>query len=368
MAKPNSRATLISYCKRALGHPVIEINVDDDQVDDRVDEALQFYQEYHADAVEKVYLKHLVTKTDQTNGYITIPDLVTNVVRLMPLQESNLSNNMFDIKYQVMLNDMHSLGFMGQMYDFKMKMNHLAMLDMILDEDEKHVDFNRHQNRLHVHMDWDVDTDTPEDETITVKVIATGAGNKYTLNGVETGSLALSIGGTYTFDQSDASNNGHPFRFSITENGTHASGTEYTTGVTTFGTPGQAGAYTRIVVTESTPTLYYYCTNHSAMGGNAKLTPELTPGKFTYLVIECYRIVDPDTFTDVYNDYYLKRYATALIKHQWGINLLKFEGMQMPGGVTFNGRQIFDDAREEIEKLTEEARLNWEEPIDFYTG
>ena len=87
-----------------------------------------------------------------------------------------------------------------------------------------------------------------------------------------------------------------------------------------------------------------------------------------YLVIEAYRIIDPDSFTDVYNDYYLKRYATALIKHQWGINLLKFEGMQMPGGVTFNGRQIFDDAREEIEKLTEEARLNWEEPIDFYTG
>ena len=87
-----------------------------------------------------------------------------------------------------------------------------------------------------------------------------------------------------------------------------------------------------------------------------------------FLVLECYRAVDPTQFTDVYNDYYLKRYATSLIKHQWGTNLLKFEGMQMPGGVTFNGRQIFDDAKEEIEKLTEEARLNWEEPVDFYTG
>ena len=101
MAKPNSRATLIAYAKRALGHPVIEINVDDDQVDDRVDEALQFYQEYHADAVEKVYLKHLVSPTDQTNGYISIPELVTNVVRVFPLRDVNNSSvSMFDAKYQ----------------------------------------------------------------------------------------------------------------------------------------------------------------------------------------------------------------------------------------------------------------------------
>ena len=87
-----------------------------------------------------------------------------------------------------------------------------------------------------------------------------------------------------------------------------------------------------------------------------------------YLVIEAYRKLDPDTYTDVYNDYFLKRYATALIKRQWGTNLLKFEGMQMPGGVTFNGRQLFDDANEEITRLEEEARLNWEQPVDFYTG
>jgi hypothetical protein len=87
-----------------------------------------------------------------------------------------------------------------------------------------------------------------------------------------------------------------------------------------------------------------------------------------YIVVECYRIIDPDTYTDVYNDYFLKRYATALIKQQWGQNLLKFEGMTMPGGVQFNGRQIFEDAKEELEKLNEEVRLNWEQPVDFYTG
>jgi hypothetical protein len=86
------------------------------------------------------------------------------------------------------------------------------------------------------------------------------------------------------------------------------------------------------------------------------------------ILVECYRIIDPDTYTDVYNDYFLKRYATALIKRQWGQNLIKFEGMVMPGGVTFNGRQLFDDANEEIKELTEEARLNWEKPVDFMTG
>jgi hypothetical protein len=87
-----------------------------------------------------------------------------------------------------------------------------------------------------------------------------------------------------------------------------------------------------------------------------------------YLILQCFRILDPDTYTDVYNDYFLKKYSTALIKRQWGQNLIKFEGMTMPGGVTFNGRQFYDDAIADLEKLTEEARLNWEMPIDFMTG
>ena len=87
-----------------------------------------------------------------------------------------------------------------------------------------------------------------------------------------------------------------------------------------------------------------------------------------YLIVEAYRILDPETYTDVYNDYYLKKYCTALLKRQWGANLIKFEGMVMPGGVTFNGRQLFDDANEELQKLEEEVRLNWEQPVDFYMG
>ncbi len=250
MAKPNSRDTLIDYCLRALGAPVIEINLDDDQIGDRIDEALQFYQHYHADAIEKVYLKHQITQSDIDNQYIPLNDLVTDVVQLFPLRDNkNTGDSMFDVRYQMHLNDVYNLGFMGSLVEYEMTQQWLSLLDMVIDNDQKHISFDRHKNQLRIDMNWD-------DE---VKVN-------------------------------------------------------------------------------------------------------------DYVIIECYRILNPDTYTDVYNDYFLKKYATALLKMQWGMNLLKFEGMQMPGGVTFNGRQLFDDAREEIQKLEEEVRLNWEQPVDFYTG
>ncbi|MBN31684.1 MAG: hypothetical protein CL845_06790 [Crocinitomicaceae bacterium] len=250
MAKPNSRSTLIDYCLRALGAPVIEINLDDDQIGDRIDEALQFYQHYHADAIEKVYLKHQITQVDIDNQYIPLNDLITDVVQLFPLRDNkNTGDSMFDVRYQMHLNDVYNLGFMGSLVEYEMTQQWLSLLDMVIDNDQKHISFDRHKNQLRIDMNW-------SDE---VKVN-------------------------------------------------------------------------------------------------------------DYVIIECYRILNPDTYTDVYNDYFLKKYATALLKMQWGMNLLKFEGMQMPGGVTFNGRQLFDDAREEIQKLEEEVRLNWEQPVDFYTG
>ncbi len=249
MAVPNSRDTLIDYCLRALGHPVIEINVDDDQVSDRVDEALQFYQHYHADAIEKVFLKHQVTQTDIDNGYLTINGLVTEVIRVLPIRDTFSSNNLFDIKYQMHLNDMFSLGYMGSLLEYSMAQEYLSTLDILIDSDSKFAQFDKHRNRVEIHMKWD---------------------------------------------------------------------------------------------------------------------EEVSVGDF--IVVEAMRIIDPETFTEVYNDYYLKKYLTALLKRQWGANLLKFEGMQMPGGVTFNGRQLFDDANEELQRLEEEVRLNWEEPVDFYTG
>jgi hypothetical protein len=249
MAKPNSRQTLIDYCLRSLGAPVIEINIDEDQIEDRVDEGLQFYQHYHADAVEKVFLKHQVTQADIDNGYIPIPELVTDVIRLMPVRASGSSSGMFDIKYQMHLNDMFSLGYLGSLLEYSMAREYLSTLDMLVDSSDKFVSFDRHRDQLRIDMDW---------------------ANEVSVN--------------------------------------------------------------------------------------------------DYLVVEAYRILDPETYTDVYNDYYLKKYCTALLKRQWGANLIKFEGMVMPGGVTFNGRQLFDDANEELQKLEEEVRLNWEQPVDFYMG
>ena len=270
MAEPATREQLKQYALRNLGKPVIEINVDDAQLEDRLDEALQYFSQYHYDGVERVYLKYKLTEADKTrltsntsssatknsestsyeeaNNYLIVPDSVLAVNKIFNLSDKN-NMNMFDVRYQMHLNDIYALGFMGSLAEYVMSMQYLDLLDNIIDSDDKQINFDMHKNQLDIFMHWNEEVDVDD-----------------------------------------------------------------------------------------------------------------------FLVVECYRILDPDTYTDVYNDYFLKKYATALIKRQWGQNLLKFEGMQMPGGVTFNGRQLYDDAIVELEQLTEEARLNWEQPVDFYTG
>ena len=251
MATPSTREELIEYCKRRLGDPVIEINVDDDQVEDRVDEALQYYQEFHSDATVKTYFKHQVTATDIANEYIPISSDIIFVSRLFPLASSfSYSHNFFDIKYQMMLNDIADMqNFAGDLAYYEQLQQYLSVLDMTLNGTPQ-TTFSRRQGRLYIHGDFQ-DNDIKEND---------------------------------------------------------------------------------------------------------------------YLIAESYQIVDPNTHTSVYNDMWLKDYTTALIKEQWGMNLIKFEGMQLPGGVTINGRQLFDDARQEIESLRERIRLEHEMPADFFVG
>ena len=250
MASPNSRDTLIEYCKRKLGDPVIEINVDEDQLEDRVDEAIQLYQEYHSDATVKTYFKHLVTTSDVTNEYIPISSNIIYIARLFPVATSSASRNFFDVKYQLMLNDMWDLNsVVGGIAYYEQTQQYLSMLDMKLNGTPQ-VTFSRRQNRLYVHGDF-------QDKDI------------------------------------------------------------------------KAG---------------------------------------DYIVAEVYQTIDPDTHTSIYNDMFIKDYTTALIKQQWGANLIKFDGMVLPGGVSLNGRQIYEDATRDIETLKERLRLEQELPPSFYVG
>ena len=271
MATPTSKATLKTYCKRALGFGVIDINVSDDQVDDRVDEALQYFSQYHYDGVERMYLKYQITQDDidrsvtnttttatdkldssitasfsEGKNFIPIPDSVLSVIQIFPFSNAQ-TNSMFDIRYQLRLNDLYDFSSTSIIH-YQMTMKQLDMLEHVL-VGEVPIRFNQHQNRLYLDMDWE----------------------------------------------------------------------------------------------------------------------EITADE--YLIIECYRKVDPDTYTDIYDDMYLKRYATALIKRQWGANLSKFNGVATLGGVTMNGADIYSQSIEEINKLEEEIKEGaFSTPINYMIG
>jgi len=251
MASPSSRQELIDFCLRRLGEPVLEINVDVDQIEDKVDDAIQKYQEFHSDATIRTYLKYQVTADDVTNGYVPISSNIIFVSKVFPFSSTfGSSGNLFDIRYQMFLNNMGDfINFAGDLaYLYQME-QYLSMIDLQL-HGHPTVKFSRRQNRLYIWGDF-------EDKDL------------------------------------------------------------------------QAG---------------------------------------DYLVAEVFQTIDPDTHTSIYNDMFIKDYTTALIKQQWGANLSKFEGMQLPGGVTLNGRQIFEDATADIERLEEKLRTEQELPVDFFMG
>lgn len=247
-SRPASRQELIEYCLRALGAPVLEINIDDDQVEDRIDEAIQYYQEYHSDGVVRTFYKHIVTASDVTNGYITVPEEIISVLRILRIN-TGVAADMFNINYQMFLNDIYGLRNPEGMINFEMTRQYLGLIEMTLTGQSQQVNFSRHLNRLNIHDDW---------------------------------------------------------------------------------------------------------------------TKQVDVGQ--YIVLEGYQTIDPAQYTDVYNDMMLKRYCTALLKKQWGVNLLKFENVILPGGVTLNGRAIYDDALADIEKIEADFELKFSFPPDFYCG
>ena len=261
MAKPATRETLKQYALRALGKPVIDINVDDDQLEDRLDEAYQYYAQYHYDGIRRTYLKYQYTQEDynrmtvdgsvesqaknsvttnwkEGQGFLVVPESIISVINVLPFSsKGNL--NLFDVRYQLRLNDLYDFSSTS-IINYDNVLRHLDFLDHIL-VGEKPMRFNQNDNRLYIDMDWKNDLQVGE-----------------------------------------------------------------------------------------------------------------------YLVIECYRKLDPTTFTDVNDDLFLKRYVTALFKKQWGANLSKFNGVAMLGGVTLNGQQIFSEALSDIDKLETELRTTYE--------
>lgn len=246
MAVPSSRATFKEYCLRRLGKPVIEINVDEDQVDDRVDEALKYYWDYHFDGTEKIYYKYQITPQDVANKYITLPDNIIGAVNIFNIGDAMNVANIFNIRYQIALNDLYTLTNIS-LVPYFMAFQHIQLIEEIL-VGRKPIRYNRHRNQLFIDMDWSI----------------------------------MPVG--------------------------------------------------------------------------------------NYVIVEAYQIVDPDTFTEAWNDRWLLQYATALIKRQWGNNLKKFEGMQMPGGLTFNGQKIYDEAVEEITNLEKEMIISYSLPVSDMIG
>ena len=320
MAKPNSKDTFKDYCLRQLGAPVIEINVDDDQLDDRVDEALQYYQEYHTDGTERFFLKHksvgsVLAFSGLSGAFVANEEVTGNTSGAKMIVDSIVGSTLV---YKVL---------------------------------------------------GDPNVAFQANETITGGTSgATAQISSITIGDFENGYIPINdlitqVVQVLPIRDSVSSNDMFDVRYQI-----------HLHDIYNMGFMGSLAEYVMSMqyldmldnVIDSDEKQIGFERHKNRLNIFMDWGEELSIGDF--IVVECYRIIDPDTFTDVYNDYYLKKYATALIKKQWGQNLIKFEGMQMPGGVTFNGRQIYDDAIADIEKLEEEMRLNWEDPVDFYTG
>lgn len=249
MAQPNSRQSLKDYALRRLGAPVIDINVDDQQVEDALDDALQFFAEYHFDGVLETFITHQITQDDIDNRYIdmnAIDDRVVSVVKIFNLAVHSV--NMFDVSYQLALNDFFGTFTPGTLTNYTITKQHLELLQDILDP-EKNFRFSRVTNRVYGDFAWDED---------------------------------LNVG--------------------------------------------------------------------------------------DYIVMQAYTALDPETYTEIYNDRLLKNYFTACVKRIWGNNLSKFTGIQLPGGVQFDGQRILSEAQEEIRQIEEEVQDRYELPPDFMVG
>jgi hypothetical protein len=317
MAAPVTRTEFKDYCLRRLGFPVIQINVDDDQVDDRIDDALQFFHDYHFDGVEKIYMKHRITQDDIDRKFIYCPDPVIFVTKIFPFDDSNSSINMFDLRYQLRLHDLYDFTSVSYV-SYEITMQHITTLNMLFSGYPQHR-FNRHQNKIFLDIDWSRDATLGEYVVIECyrKLVPDTIMLTGTVTATNTSNLITGTG--TTFDQQ------------IIEGD-----------IITI--DGQDAQVNRII----SPTQAYLTTN---------LATSVTTATATKTGV-----------SDVWDDRFLKQYATALIKYQWGTNLSKFAGVQMPGGVTLDGPRIMAEAQVEIDKIETEMQAYNVLPPEILTG
>ena len=253
MASPSSRADLITYCKRQLGEPVLQVNIDDEQVNNVIDDTIQFFQENCYNGMERAYLFHEISADDktrfaasvttssgttdwkETTNYIPVPDHVVGITRVFGLVSNSIRSNLFGVEYQLFLNDLYAFGSLD-ILNYYMNKQYLETLDMVLNNGSfQQFRYTMRRDRLYMDLDKDF---------------------------LKEGSNIL---------------------------------------------------------------------------------------------IECHRLIDPTDATEMYNDMFVKKYATALMKKQWGQNLIKYNNVQLPGGITLNGRELYTEALAEIEKIESEV-------------
>ena len=317
MSKPTTREEFKNYCLRKLGWPVLQINVDDDQVNDRIDEALQFWYDYHYDGTEKMFLKHRITQKDIDRGWIYCPDSIIFVTGIFPFDESNSSINMFDLRYQLRLHDLYDFTLVSYV-SYEITMQHIRTLNLLFSGTPQ-FRFHRHQNRLFLDIDWTRDLDVGQ--YVVAECYRRLEPEEITLTGTISGNTTSNtiIGTSTKFDQELAEKD-------------------------FIQIDGTAKQVLKII----SPTEIILDGPHSNNESGITVTKEGN--------------------TDVWNDRFLKRYATAKIKMQWGSNMKKFEGIQMPGGVTLNGQKIYDEAIDEIKELEEELISTNVLPGDMFMG
>lgn len=256
MGAITNREQFADYCLRRLGFPVIDINVDHDQVQDRIDDAIQYFIDRHADGTQKLYYIKILDQTDINNKYVNLdPSVVvdssnnsleiTGVTRIFPVYDSQATINMFDLRYQLRLNELYD--FTSASYiNYTLTMQHLRMLEQLF-TGEVPIRYNRHMRKLFIDWAW--------------------------------GSSEAPVG--------------------------------------------------------------------------------------TVVVCECYATLNPEVYSDMWNDRWLKEYATALIKQTWGRNLSKYDNLQLPGGVTLNGTKIYNESTDEIKLLREQMESEFGAPLEF---